>query len=261
MSETTKANCPFVTHGMTHISYSAVMMYRSDPAAYLMRYPLRFRSATNANMARGLAAEEGIEKFLTDEFGCTLEEAVEAAVKRFNKDTALVVERASRDKALKDIPEFVRLGIEALEQFGKPVSTQNKLTMDVGVGVPVLGYDDFEFEVDGRKLSVDLKTTGRMPSDITDSHKFQGSLYQAMRPEHDIKFAYVTPKKWAVYDLDKTEARQLFEDFKVSAKKLETFLSLSNDAKELATIFAPSYESFYWSDPMMVSKAKAIFGV
>jgi hypothetical protein len=100
-----------------------------------------------------------------------------------------------------------------------------------------------------------------MPSDISDNHKRQGALYQAMRPEHDIIFCYVTPKKWATYELDKTEARELVEDFKTAAKRMETFLGLSNDPMELASIFAPSYSSFYWSDPLMRNEAKRVFGI
>jgi hypothetical protein len=100
-----------------------------------------------------------------------------------------------------------------------------------------------------------------MPSQIMDNHKRQGALYQAMRPDYDIKFCYVTPKKFAIYDLDKDEAAELLEEYKVTVKKMETFLSLSNDATELASIFAPSYSSFYWNDPIMRSEAKRVFGV
>ena len=251
----------FKAHGFIHLSYSSVMCFRTDPAAWLLKYPLRFRSATNANMARGLAVEEGVEKYLTDEFGCTSDEAIEAGIKRFNRNTVLVVDKGDRDKAREQIPDYIKNGIDAMEKYGRPVSTQNKLELDIGIDVPVIGFDDFEFDVDGRKLSVDLKTTGRMPSDITDSHKHQGALYQAMRPEHDIIFCYVTPKKWATYELNKTEARQLVEEFKIAAKRMETFLGLSNDPMELASIFAPTYSSFYWSDPMMRAEAKRVFGV
>ena len=250
----------FKAHGIKHLSYSMVDMFRTDTAAWLLRYPMKIRSLTNANMARGLAAEEGIEAYLTDEFGITIDEAVEIGVKRFNKDTALMSDKESKKKAKEQIPHYIKNGIEAMKQFGRPVSTQNKLELDIGIDVPVIGYDDFEFELDGRKLSVDLKTTGRMPSEMTDNHKRQGALYQAMRPEHEIIFCYVTPKKWATYELDKDEARMLVEDFKTAAKRMETFLGLSNDPYELASIFAPTYSSFYWDDQMR-AEAKRIFGI
>jgi len=99
-----------------------------------------------------------------------------------------------------------------------------------------------------------------MPSEMTDNHKRQGALYQAMRPEHEMIFCYVTPKKWETYELDKDEARMLVEDFKTAAKRMETFLGLSNDPYELASIFAPTYSSFYWDDQMR-AEAKRIFGI
>jgi len=247
-------------HGIHHLSYSAVDMFRTDPAAWLLRYPLKVRGSTNANMARGNAVEHAIEKYLTDEFGCTADEAVESATRMFNKETVLVVNKEDREKQLGYIDGYVRQGIEAFSQFGKPIATQNKLELDIDCGIPIVGYDDFEFDGDP-KLSVDLKTTLRLPSEMPDNHKRQGALYQAMRPEHKIMFCYVTPKKSAVYELNKAEAVELLEDFKVAVKRMQTFLGLSNDAKELATIFAPSYSSFYWSDPMMRAEAKRIFGV
>jgi len=250
----------FKAHGIRHLSYSAVDMFRTDPAAWLLRYPMKVRGSTNANMARGNAVEHAIEMYLTDEFGCTVEEAIEAAIKMFNKETALVVDKGDREKQLGYIEGYVRQGIEAFSQFGKPISTQNKLELDIGAGVPIVGYDDFEFDGDP-KLSIDLKTTLRLPSEMPDNHKRQGSLYQAMRPDHKIMFCYVTPKKSAVYELNKVEAGELLEDFKVAVKRMETFLSLSNDSRELATIFAPSYSSFYWSDPVMRTEAKRVFGV
>jgi hypothetical protein len=247
-------------HGIKRLSYSAVDMFRTDPAAWLLRYPLGVRGSTNANMARGNAVEHAIEKYLTDEFGITADEAVQVAKDEFNKETALVVDKEAREKQLDLIDGYVRQGIEAFSQFGKPIATQTALELDIGIGVPVVGFDDFEF--DGTpKLSVDLKTTLRCPSEMPDNHKRQGALYQAMRPEHKIMFCYVTPKKHAVYELNAVEAKELLEDFKVAAKRMQQLLALSNDPKELATIFAPSYSSFYWNDPVMRSEGKRIFGL
>lgn len=251
----------FKQHGIHRLSYSAVDMFRTDPAAWLLRYPLKVRGSTNANMARGNAVEHALEWYLTDEFGvASVEGAIDVAKEEFNKETVLVVDKEDRDKATEQLEGFVRNAIEAFSQFGKPIATQTALELDIGIGVPVVGYDDFEFP-GSPKLSVDLKTTTRLPSQMTENHKRQGALYQAMRPGHKIMFCYVTPKKHAVYELNAVEAKELLEDFKVAAKKMETLLSLTGDSKELASIFAPSYSSFYWNDPMMRSEAKRIFGL
>lgn len=248
-------------HRITRLSYSAVDMFRTDPAAWLLRYPLGVRGSTNANMARGNAVEHALEWYLTDEFGiATPDEAVKKAKEEFNKETALVVDKEDREKQIEVLDGYVRQAIEAFSGFGKPIATQTALELDIGIGVPIVGFDDFEF--DGTpKLSIDLKTTMRCPSEMPDNHKRQGALYQAMRPEHKIMFAYVTPKKHAIYEINAVEAKELVEDFKIAAKRMKQLLALSNDAKELATIFAPSYSSFYWNDPVMRAEGKRIFGL
>ena len=251
----------FEAHGIRHLSYSSIDMFRTDPAAWLLRYPMKIKGGSNVNMWRGIAAEHGVEQYLTDEFGVlSVEQAVEMAVKQFSKDTALLTNGGDRDKAREDLVGYVTNGIEAMKPFGTPDATQTRLSLRLdGCPVEIMGFDDFSYT--DPNLSIDLKTTGRLPSAIMDNHKRQGALYQAMRPDYDIKFCYVTPKKFAVYSLDKDEAAEILEEYKVTVKKMETFLSLSNDARELASIFAPSYSSFYWNDPIMRSEAKRIFGV
>ena len=252
----------FNRHGIYRLSYSHMDMFRTDPAAWLMRYPLKYKGGSNPNMARGNAVEHGLEQYLLDEFGVMgLTEATEAAEKHFMRETALMPKTDAREAALKAIPGWMEQAIEAFAGFGKCVSSQNKLTLNLeDVPVEIVGYDDFEFQGDPM-LSVDLKTTIKLPSKISDNHKRQGALYQAMRPNHKIMFCYVTPKKWAAYEIDPVESIELVEDFRISAKKMERLLSLTNDSKELADIFAPSYSSFYWSDPIMRAEAKRIFGV
>jgi hypothetical protein len=248
-------------HDIRRLSYSHVEMFRTDPAAWLMRYPMRIRGSTNANMARGNAVEAALEWYLTDEFGvATVSEAVERAKKDFKKETALVVDKEDREKQLEQIEGYVTQAIEAFKPFGTPIGTQNELTIDIGEDIPVIGFDDFEFAGEP-KLSIDLKTTARCPSAMPDNHKRQGALYQAMRPEHKIMFCYVTPKKHAIYELDAAEARQLFEDFKITVRRIKQLLALSNDPHELASIFAPNYSSFYWNDPIMRAEGKRIFGL
>lgn len=250
----------FEAHGIRHLSYSSIDMFRTDPAAWLLRYPMKIKGGSNANMWRGIAAEHGLEQYLTDEFNSMSEDdAVAAARKRFARDTALIVDD-KREKASDDLDGYVRNAIEAMKPFGRPAATQTRLSLRLDeCPIEIMGFDDFSYT--DPNLSIDLKTTGRLPSQIADNHKRQGALYQAMRPDYDIKFCYVTPKKFAVYDLDKDEAAEILEEYKVTVKKMETFLSLSNDARELASIFAPSYSSFYWNDPIMRSEAKRIFGV
>lgn len=244
-----------------YTSHSELWMHATDPAAWLLRYEMNVRGSTNANMARGNAIEHGLEMLLTDEFGVmTEQEAVDEAIKVFRKETALVVDAESRDKVVQQIPDFITQANEAFSNFGRCLSTQNRLEIDLGVGLPIIGYDDFEFEGEP-KLSVDLKTTTRMPSEMPDMAMQQASIYQAMRPDHKIIFVYVTPKKWKIFEINKPDTVPVIEDVKKRVKAMLTMRGLSNDPQELATLFAPSYSSFYWNDPIMRVEAKRVFGV
>lgn len=244
-----------------YTSHSELWMFGTDPAAWHLRYNMGVRGSTNANMARGNAVEHGLELLLTDEFGVmTVEKASEKAVDEFRRETALVVDVEARDKVAAQIPDFVEQAHEAFGQYGNCISTQNRLEIDLGVGIPIMGYDDFEFDGDP-KLSVDLKTTTRMPSELPDMAMQQASIYQAMRPDHKIIFVYVTPKKWKAFEIAKPDTVEVIETVKRRIKAMQTMRGLTNDPAELATIFSPSFSSFYWSDPTMRAEAKRIFGV
>ena len=244
-----------------YTSHSELWMYATDPAAWHLRYNMNVRGSTNANMARGNAVEHGSEMLLTDEFGTVTEQdAIDEAVKMFNKETALLVNAPDREKVVEQIPGFVTEAYKAFQQFGRCISTQNRMEIDLGVGLPILGFDDFEFEGEPR-MSVDLKTTTRIPSELPDMAMQQASIYQAMRPEHKIIFVYVSPKKSQVFEVNKADTIEVIESVKMRAKAMMTMRGLSNDPKEIATLFAPSYSSFYWNDPVMRSEAKRIFGV
>lgn len=248
-------------HGRSYVSYSEVMMFRTDPARWLMGYPMGIKGSTNANMARGNAVEKAIEFGLTEEFA-DVEDAIELAIKEFNRETALVVSKEDRDKQREDIAGYVRVGIEAMGKYGVPSSTQNKLKIELpDLPVPVIGFDDFQFDTGGVKHSIDLKTTKQCPSSIRENHKVQGAVYATALPEHQIKFCYVTPKKSAIYEVTHAEAKVLMIDFVKAVQAMDKFLSISDDVKELASFFAPSYSSFYWDDPMIRAEAKRVFGV
>lgn len=244
-----------------YVSASEVNMYRSDPARWVLGYGMGVFGQTNKDMARGNAVEKALEYILSEEF-VTIDEAIELAIKEFNRETALVVGQEDRDKERADIDGFVRMGFEALSQFGVPTSTQNELLFEYeGLPVPVKGFDDFQFEQDGVKLSIDLKTTKKCPSAISDTHKLQAAVYATALPEHQIKFCYVTPKRFAIYDYSKEEAEEMMQEFVVAVQAMDNMLAITDDMQKLARIFAPNYSSFYWKDPIVRAEAKRIFGV
>jgi len=255
-------NTPYTKVGIKHLSNSHVNMFRADPARWYLGYVCKVFGGGNHNTARGSAVEVGYDYIWQNEFG-TLDEGVGKAVEYYNRQTALSL-NDKREKEREHIKPFIEQMVEATKPYGTPTSSQNKLTLRMeGVNCDIIGYDDYTFAPHGddpRPICLDLKTTHRVPSEMTDSHKRQMSLYQAMRPDHRILICYVSTKKHVIYELDPEEAVKINQEFKIAAQAIERLLGLFEDPKELGQLFAPDYSSFYWDDATVRAEAKRIWG-
>lgn len=247
-------------------SASSINKFIAQPASWVMSYVYGVYGSGSPAMSRGKAAEVGYDHYINGgEFGGSLEGAVSAATRYYNKDTALQgCDEAKREKERNALHGFIEQTVEAFEPFGFPTSSQNKLELVLdGVADPFIGYDDYCFAPQGddpRPISIDLKTTHRLPSDISDAHKRQLSLYQAMKPDHKIMIAYCTPKKNKIFTLDNDEAAEILNEIKSAAQTVERLLAIYDDPKELKGLYAPDFSSFYWSDPISRTEAKRIWG-
>jgi hypothetical protein len=120
------------------------------------------------------------------------------------------------------------------------------------VPVPLEGCLDWRFDEHG--LIVDLKTTERLPSAISDSHGRQGAVYAKAHGNYGMRFAYVKPvagkengRAVVVYEMSADEVRRHLEALRLIALRLGRFLSLSSDPHELAGLLVPDFEHFWWS--------------
>ena len=169
-----------------------------------------------------------------------------------------------RGKEREHLEGFVRQTVEALKPYGTPTSDQTWHEIDMeGVPFKVTGRDDYCFEPHGndpRPICLDLKTTHRVPSEMSPAHKRQMSLYQAFRPEHRILICYVSTKKHAIYELDPLEAVEVNKEFVIAAQAIERLLKSFDDPMDIGKLFAPDYSSFYWDDPTVRAEAKRIWG-
>lgn len=239
--------------GLKHVSHSNLDLARNEPALWVMKYLYRFFEPGNAAMARGQAGEKGCEVYLTgDEF----DDPVEAALAEYNKRTALGVDGEARDRERANIAPMIEQFIDAMGgERPTLVDYQQKIEVEIpGIDIPCIGFTDFGFE----DAIVDLKTTTRLPSSITASHRRQGAIYAQAAGNRGVDFLYVTPKKWARYQLD--DWQQDWDEVVQTAQRLEKFLGLFETREEVAAAVIPNYDSFYWSAPATRAKAKEIFG-
>ena len=255
---------PLQKIGKKRWSASSANTWMAQPAKYILTYCHGVRGMGNHNTARGKAAEVGYEYYKETEFA-EVSDGVTAALQYFARKTALMgrnVERIQKEREA--IAGFVEQTIAALEPFGMFTSKQNYLegTMD-GVIDPWCGFDDYTFEPQGddeRPICLDLKTTHKVPTKITESHARQMALYQMFRPEHKILICYVSTKKHAIFEMPVDEAIILQEQIKRAAQSFEKLVALVEDPKNLSDFFAPDYSSFYWDDPIVRAEAKRIWG-
>ena len=114
--------------------------------------------------------------------------------------------------------------------------------------MPVIGYIDWRFADHG--LIVDLKTTERFPSQIGDAHGRQGAVYASAHGNFGMRFAYVKPapgktdrRQVTVYEMSGDEIRRHLAALRAIALSLGRFLAVSNDARELAGLIVPDFDS------------------
>ncbi|MBB4856995.1 hypothetical protein HNO88_000292 [Novosphingobium chloroacetimidivorans] len=249
----------FERHGITHLSASSVNLFIAQPALWACSYLIKKRTAVGPAAHRGTAIEAGVEAGLFDP-EMPVAECQKVASAKFHSLTRLSAD-ARIEKERETIEPSVAVALAELRQYGVPEKSadgrQHKLEITIpGVPVPIWGYLDFNWPQHG--IIVDLKTTARIPSEISDAHARQGALYLNHGSNLQMRFAYVSAKKIAVYVLDDAARHQA--EFVQAAQAIERLLSLSDDSEALTRCFAPDLSSFYWGDASARRLAHEIWG-
>lgn len=239
----------FENHGINHSSASNINMYVNAPDAWAARYLFgrKFNFALAAKA--GVIVEDAVVQVVTGVKD--LEAAVKWGVEEFNKAGAFTATDADRKRG-EGIPAMIEQAVEYLEPLGTPEfdggvigSTMQKQIEIIcngdGWKLPIIGYLDF-FYPDAKKI-VDLKTTMRAPSVISDDHHRQGSIYKAAYPDFEVDFLYVTPKKTVVHTIENHEAR--LAEIKTLMNRQEKMLR--NDVDVIKDIMPVTMGSFYWN--------------
>lgn len=251
----------FTSHGIDHLSASSINLFAAQPALWAANYLLGKRVPVGAAAHRGTAIETGVEAGLFDP-EMPVAEAQRIGLEKFHALTRLSGD-PKREKELEVVAPSIGVALAELRQYGIPDSPeegrQHKISVQLdGIPVPFEGWLDFEFG--GHGIIVDLKTTQRIPSEISAPHSRQGSLYTKARGGNmHTRMAYVSAKKIAVYaveDVDAHLARTV-----AIARCIERFLSLSDDRELLARCIAPDMSSFYFNDVGARSLAAEVWGL
>jgi PD-(D/E)XK nuclease superfamily len=255
---------PFERHGIEHLSASSLNLWAAEPALWIMERLLGRKAPPGVPAARGKAVEHGVHLGLSNP-RLSIEECIEGAEREFARHTALSADPRREDER-KKLAGWVRGALAELRQYGAPDGFQEKVEVRLDdVPVPIVGYIDWRFSDHG--LIVDLKTTERFPSQIGDAHGRQGAVYASAHGNFGMRFAYAKPapgktdrRQVTVYEMSGDDVRRHLAALRAIALSLSRFLSMSNDAHELAGLIAPDFDSFYWSEPAARAAGREVFG-
>jgi hypothetical protein len=249
----------FERHGIGHLSASHINLFIAQPALWAAQYLMKKRTAVGPAAHRGTAIECGVEAGLFDP-EMTVEACAETALSKYHGLTRFSSDPRV-DKERDCIAPSVAIALAELRQYGVPSKPedgrQHKISVDLpNVPVPVIGYLDFRWDQHG--IVGDLKSTARIPSEISEAHARQGSIYVRAGSNVQVRMMYVSAKKIAVYPV--IGADQHVSSVIRAAQAIERFLSLSDDSEALTRCFAPDLSSFYWGDASARALAHEIWG-
>lgn len=254
-------NNPFSIHGINHLSASSINLFVEDKAMWCMTYLMKTPRTTSPSAIRGNAIEHGINIIHNAPQQFSLSDTAKEVGYKYDQllreaEIDLDDEKAEQER------QSLRCYLDTYTQFipsswfeTKPVSYQEEILINYGeLPVPLKGFIDFRFD----KYIVDLKTTTKMPSKLTDAHCRQMAVYSMAYPDLDMYLNFVTPKKFSIFavdDLDKW--RQQVFDIAIS---IQRFLSASDDKLELTLQNYPNFDHWKW-DELKQKQAKEIWSI
>lgn len=182
---------PFQQHGIEHLSASSLNLARDNLPLWIIRYLGKVKGQQSVNMLAGIAVEDAVARGL-DHPDMDEEAIIQFAKDEYLKKTALGFDQEDRENKLQEITGrpaegrkqawdgMVRNALRTLRPYGIPTKPETgkqhriEVFLD-GIPVPLIGFKDFSFDQHG--LDIDLKTTARMPTDMSFDHQLQGAVY------------------------------------------------------------------------------------
>ena len=243
-----------VLHGIAHLSPSSLNAYVAQPAAWVMERLLNRRAPVGCAAHRGTASEAGIVMGLLDP-AAAISDCIAHALVEYDRLTPLSAD-PNLTKERDGIPGIVTTAIPELRQYGIP-QTQVRIDRHIeGVPVPVIGFIDLHWPEHG--LTLDIKTTFRVPSEITTSHARQVGIY-VHGTNNQARVAYCSPKRIAVYEL--TNPAQPVAEAVQIAQRMDRFLAISPDPRALASLLVPDTDHYFYANPIAAAHRREIYGV
>lgn len=242
---------PFRKHGISHLSPSALGLFRDSPSLWALQYLWKFRSEDAAPRAwLGKAVEAGVDWALFEGTHEGLDGALVAARKQFELD-AVGEATDEIEECRKLIPDMLQQAVLQMQPFGRPIARQYRVeTWLDGIEVGVVGYCDYVYS----DKILDLKTGKQLPSAPKPDHKAQIAVYSRAK-DLPAGLVYATAKKGATYMVPAEDCDEAIRSLRLSALALRRRLMLSRTREDFAAMEWPNCDHFRWDSS---TKAKAM---
>lgn len=269
---TTYNDDPFERFDLHHLSASSINLFLSNLPLFIVQYLHKYRSPTNAAMLRGSIADQCVGHalgFHQDDDGKWTyksilqipdDQLVKDAYKEFDSQIADLNmtedEQVKCDKEREDLSKYITTATEFYKSkdrpFGNPISYQTKVKLDIGIGVPLVGFADLEFSESVR----DIKTTAKMPSKLTPQISRQLSIYATALEKKSAVADFIVGRKsgFTVHSIECEEIQMHFDEVYRAAEAIQMLL-YNNDINSLIQQSYPDFSDWRWNRHM---KAEAV---
>jgi hypothetical protein len=246
-------------YNIERLSYSTLSNFRERQDLWFLQKICGYRFPSNPAMKRGNYVEEGIHAYLSekgniDEICDVTTQLFASHCKQYEYDI---------EKTQKEIPNIARgikEGVKKLTPFGKPVSYQKQIDIEL-LGVTLRGYTDFEFlnEQTGELFFIDLKTSSKLNKKVSFNHNLQTSVYQrATNTPQKLLYVRTSTNPDSILldaENDPKYIKYLERQIKAMNLLLEKF-----DKEELKQLIVPNVDGFYWGNAEIKAR-KEVWGI
>lgn len=242
-------------HRLDHLSATSLNAAATQLPIWIMEKLMGRKAPVGCAAHRGSAVESGITVglFYPDK---PIEECQVIAVQKFDLLSALSSD-PRKDQERQAVSPTVAQALRELRRYGEPSETNVRIEKPLCEGLPpLIGYIDYGWS--NHKITLDLKTTLRLKSDVSPDHGRQVAGY-VMGTDRTGRICYATPSKVAVYEVDRVEER--FSELVNIALRLDRFLAISSDPAELAALLIPDTSHFYYNEPQAAAARVEIYGM
>ena len=246
-------------YNIERLSYSTLSNFRERQDLWFLQKICGYKFPSNAAMKRGNYVEEGIHAYLSEKGN--IDEVCDVTTQLFAshcKQYEYDVEKTQKE--IPNIARGIKEGVKKLAPFGKPVSYQKQIDIEL-LGVTIRGYTDFEFlnEQTGELFFIDLKTSSQLKKKVSFNHNCQTSIYnRATNTPQKVLYVRTSVNPDSIL-LDAENDSKYIEYLERQIKSMNLLLE-KFDKEELKQLIVPNVDAFHW-DKESVKARKEVWGI